>query len=351
MAVSIARWYKRERLELTVEFVTPAFLGNWEQKAELRAAPFKALLRYWWRVVEGHRYETAAELYRAESALFGSADEAGQSQLSISVLDKDVPLISDLGQGPTINHPEVEQTGHKVGAWLYLGYGPIGMVKGKGLQVRPPLKPEVPFKLVLDWPSRDERIQRSLKHILSAVSWFGAVGSRSRNGWGSLRLQGEGFQPLSLADFRWQQWETLLEKPYPWGLGRDGKDYLLWSTKNEHRSWEGAMEELAKVYVQVRTALMWTKPSGEVDNRHLLGYPVGDQKKKNHMVRDWDAKGFSRHASMLRLIVRRDGQKFIGMILHAPHAFGTDHAGVDAPEVWKEVHNRLDSLLMRLPHA
>lgn len=37
MAVSIARWHKRERLELTVEFVTPAFLGNWEQKSELRA--------------------------------------------------------------------------------------------------------------------------------------------------------------------------------------------------------------------------------------------------------------------------------------------------------------------------
>lgn len=349
MAVSIARWYKRERLELTVEFVTPAFLGNWEQQSELRAAPFKALLRYWWRVVEGHQYGTAEDLYQAESTLFGAAGDSGQSQLHISVQGKDVPLVSNLGQGPTINHPEVEQTKHNVGAWLYLGYGPIGMVKGKGLQVRPPLKPGVPFQLVLDWPSSDMQFQRSLRSVLSAVKWFGAVGSRSRNGWGSLQLQDKGFKPLSLADFRWQQWETLLEKPYPWGLGQNGEKYLLWRTKNEYEGWEGVMEELAKVYVQIRTGLKWTKPSGEIDDRHLLGYPVGDQKKKNHMVKDWDNNGFSRHAKSLRLLARKEGQKYRGYVLHVPHTFALPHPTIADEEVWTSVHNQLDQVMERIP--
>lgn len=36
MAVSIARWHKRERLDLTVEFVTQAFLGDAEQNGQWR---------------------------------------------------------------------------------------------------------------------------------------------------------------------------------------------------------------------------------------------------------------------------------------------------------------------------
>ena len=56
MGVNIARFYRRERLQFDCEIVTPMFLGNSRQEAELRAAPFKGLLRYWWRVANGYKY-------------------------------------------------------------------------------------------------------------------------------------------------------------------------------------------------------------------------------------------------------------------------------------------------------
>ena len=45
MKVNITRYYKREQLKLDCEIITPMFLGNANQEAELRAAPFKGLLR------------------------------------------------------------------------------------------------------------------------------------------------------------------------------------------------------------------------------------------------------------------------------------------------------------------
>jgi CRISPR-associated protein Cmr1 len=75
MPVTISRFYKREKLELDCEIITPMFLGNASQEAELRAAPFKGLLRYWWRVAEGAQFADHTELLAAENKLFGSPDE------------------------------------------------------------------------------------------------------------------------------------------------------------------------------------------------------------------------------------------------------------------------------------
>ena len=36
--------------KFTLQFCTPAFLGNAEQSGQWRTPPFKAQLRQWWRV-------------------------------------------------------------------------------------------------------------------------------------------------------------------------------------------------------------------------------------------------------------------------------------------------------------
>jgi CRISPR type III-B/RAMP module RAMP protein Cmr1 len=87
MPVTISRFYKREKLELDCEIITPMFLGNASQEAELRAAPFKGLLRYWWRVAEGAQFADHTELLAAENKLFGSPDEehGGRSLVTVEV--------------------------------------------------------------------------------------------------------------------------------------------------------------------------------------------------------------------------------------------------------------------------
>ena len=41
----ITRYHNMEELRLTVEFLTPTFLGGADQNAELRAAPFKVSVK------------------------------------------------------------------------------------------------------------------------------------------------------------------------------------------------------------------------------------------------------------------------------------------------------------------
>ena len=58
----ITRFHDTETLQVSVEFLTPTFLGGADQNAELRAAPFKNLLRQWWRVAVGSQYPNHKEM-------------------------------------------------------------------------------------------------------------------------------------------------------------------------------------------------------------------------------------------------------------------------------------------------
>ena len=86
MPVTVARSHQRERITLDCTVLTPLFLGGAEQEATLSAAPFKAALRYWWRVSGVHRTSDPEELFHKESELFGNANpECGRSLVEVEV--------------------------------------------------------------------------------------------------------------------------------------------------------------------------------------------------------------------------------------------------------------------------
>lgn len=76
-----------KKLEYTVRFTTPAFLGNAEQSGRWRTPPIKALLRQWWRVAyaaDKNFTVRVDEMRHEEGLLFGHAwleddnDQRGQ---------------------------------------------------------------------------------------------------------------------------------------------------------------------------------------------------------------------------------------------------------------------------------
>ncbi|AEH45214.1 CRISPR-associated RAMP protein, Cmr1 family [Thermodesulfatator indicus DSM 15286] len=348
----------RQRFEklVTVKFhcriITPMFLGDAEQKASLRPAPFKGLLRYWWRVAAGRNLKDPVELLTEETKIFGGGGEKAQKSLVTVELEGKPKIITDqrLPRVRNVFHPEA---GRPVNPLLYLGYGPVTWDKGSKY-TRFYLAPKETFTLKLTLPAsflEDEYFKTALLYLCA----FGAIGSRSRNGWGSFQV--EKIDPPITAKIKYSLWgKGLFQKDYPFTLAAQKEENLIkalvWKTKNLRKNWEEVMKELAEVYISVRTSL---SPDGtkDIDERHLLGFPL-----TNHYAFDAPNWGKNaRHASPLRLFVRKKKTGYQGFVLHLPFGISKEMRKNAARKefftpdkqfkIWQKVHQRLDQAMQR----
>lgn len=354
--------------ELTyqVSFNTPAFLGNAEQQAQWRTPPFKALLRQWWRVVKapdvGYDY---SELLKIENALFGSAvDGSGSSRSKVQLrLSRwDMGTLAELPRMANHHHDEVKRNGQHVpvGTAVYLGFGPV-TTQGN----RNAIAPEgaaVTFKL--RFPAHEEA---SLRKTMQLMSWFGSVGSRARNAWGSLHIEGEGllgFDGLCDSSLSSQApprslTEALTDRlaadwPHAPGLCADGRP-AIWRVVAGRANgkylgfttWREVLEQLAALKIGFRTQFKLNSgaPHRQVEDRHVLAYPV-----TNHGL---DGLPNARLASQMRLKVAKNIEgHYFGLITHLPctmpQAFFKP-GNVRPPEikhqieVWQQVHDFLNA--------
>lgn len=348
-----------KRLDYIVRFNTPAFLGNAEQNAQWRTPPFKALLRQWWRVACG--IKDAARLREEEGRLFGAAnDERGGSQKSQLRLRLDSwaggSLQGAWGNDPRVRHEEVGPNGMDVGSHLYLGYGPLVYQQGTALKHNAAIQARETNTLRLAWPGRET----SLAELMQLMHWFGTLGGRSRNGWGSLEFlplppgegRGEGatIAPLAanhpllrrislpLADCLRHDW------PHALGQSADGRP-LIWQSTQTFPTWREAMQVLARAKIGFRRQFVLGAP-GPFEQRHLLAYPV-----THHNVNAWGNQ--VRLANQLRFKVASNADgRLVARLFHLPCALPRDLAqalGRNAPTpqqqaaIWQTVHGWLDN--------
>ncbi len=115
-------------LEYTLQFLSPAFLGNAEQNAQWRTPPIKALLRQWWRVAyaadKGFAVNLAA-MRREEGLLFGHAwldddrDDKGNK-----VASRKSRVLIRLHQAPKSKQPAWAMGSQQgVNPWLFMDSG------------------------------------------------------------------------------------------------------------------------------------------------------------------------------------------------------------------------------------
>ncbi len=330
----ITRFHDTETLQVSVEFLTPTFLGGADQNAELRAAPFKNLLRQWWRVAVGSQYPNHKEMLKAEGDLFGSVldeSKACASRVRLELRPGDDFRIdqSGLNFGQT---PHSEVRAKSVSNALYLGYGPVS-THGVKTYIASGSKAELTLCL-------PKNCVPELLLVLAYVDAFGTLGSRCRNGWGSLALSGDDFNRESWANFNAKDWHELVNgtRQYPTHLGKDGKGILCWELKLPPKDWQAGMKALAEIYMNLRTSIN-IAPNG-LQKRHILGYPV-----THHNIPNWGG-GTGRMPSQLRLMVKRNEENhLVGRILHLPHRlpkqWEPQRLGQET-EVWQAIHQRLD---------
>lgn len=336
----ISRYHNTKQLDIGVEFLTPCFLGGADQNAELRAAPFKNLLRQWWRVAVGSQYSDPKEMLAAEGNLFGSViddSKASASRVRLDVQEAGVNIVSEKAPlddlGKTF-HSEVKG-GMQVSNALYLGFGPVS-----NRAIKAYIAPGSKAKLTLTFP-KDNTPELLL--VLAYIDAFGAIGSRCRNGWGAIALSGEGLGRQAVNLFSSQKFAQLVSgdtaKDYPTHLGKDNKGLLCWELKQPSQDWKDAMQALAGIYMDLRTSIN-IAPNG-LQKRHILGYPV-----TNHPVEAWGNKD-GRMPSQLRLIVKRnEEEQLVARILHLPHKlpkqWESQRLGQEVTVWQQDIHKWLD---------
>ncbi|HXH07491.1 MAG TPA: hypothetical protein VNI83_12995 [Vicinamibacterales bacterium] len=357
--------------------MTPAFLGGAEGPSELRTPPFKSLLRRWWRVVEvGGRQPNLAALREKEGRLFGHAwlkdggqAWASQSRVRIALDEWATGALSTWPDDPKVRHPEVG-SGRDIGSHLYLGYGLLTFRQGRTIldqNVRTSALADGVACALTIRTSVDSWSELRLDSILSLWAWFGTIGSRARNGWGSLEvIEDDGLpidltSPEALRPFS-RDFNACFDSDWPHALGRDEKGLLIWRTRSDFASWSEAMKVLAQTKIGFRTreSFSWM-PSGAsaCGPRHVLAYPV-----TNHRVQVWERGGedtFRLANQLLFKVLRIDqgsARRYVGLAVHLPHRLpepmlekldSSSRNKVRGGErgVWQRIHRHLDEVMLR----
>ncbi len=289
-----------KKLEYTVEFTTPAFLGNAEQAGQWRTPPFKALLRQWWRVAYAadHGFQVdVPKMRREEGLLFGHAwldddrDEQGRrvaarKSLVRIRLDKwDEGKMHGWQPLATVSHPEVKSP--DVYSDLYLGYGPVTLPRGgkpPQLKANAAIRADESATLSTAVPTthQDAELDRLLEANVPRIAqalWlmdrYGTLGGRSRNGWGSFSLTPMNSTPPLAGTPALRPWRDALGFDWPHALGQDDEGALIWQTQPD--DWKSLMRKLAIVKIGLRTQFKFPNvslPHAQPLDRHWLSYPI-----------------------------------------------------------------------------
>ncbi|MCK9521794.1 MAG: type III-B CRISPR module RAMP protein Cmr1 [Proteobacteria bacterium] len=314
----ITRYHNLERLELQLQFATPAFLGDAKQQAALRAAPFRGMLRYWWRILYGHQYDDVTKLATQERKIFGDTETGSRVRIAVTG-----EVSSKIGGFPKGEKFTVKN--YPVNILEYLSYGLFKYERGKGnVYQKAHLLPGQPFDFVLDTPSA---ITAEVRAALWGLITYGGVGAKCRNGFGSLAIAGikKGEMPKPTATLSEAKKHT--SQQYS-ALNQGSK---MFQTQQHFDSWEGA---LSKIGIAYRDARLGLERKHYFDRRGLVARPI---EARNENIPK-DIRG-GRHPKFTFMSVRQDKGKYRGQILTLPILFYEDEKRADYRQMVDAVHN------------
>ncbi|MDQ6961949.1 MAG: hypothetical protein Q9M28_05400 [Mariprofundaceae bacterium] len=276
-----------EKREYNISFTTPAFLGDANQQGKWRTPPFKALIRQWWRIVVAKEYHYHTDdIRKAEAELFGcAADENGggksKLRLRLGAWKK--------GSLAQWNKKGFSRLDRQVSSDVYLGYGPVSPASKKdnkpSIHLSHPPAIEAneetnTLKIGFDPACSDKQIQE-VDQAIQLIAWFGTLGGRSRNGWGSLHLLKKDNSDFGIpnvkeiACFSSSLKDCLLyeyiDSEWACAFATDEKGLLIW--QQDVSSWQKAVDILAALRKESRKSVEDFKTRG-LQATHLLGYPV-----------------------------------------------------------------------------
>ena len=352
-------------LRYEVKFLTPAFLGNAEQAGQWRTPPFKALLRQWWRVAVAKEFDYVWKPMRiAEGQIFGHAygndkpnDPARASRVRLRL---EPAWNKGTRKAWSEQFERVTTTRNGKGGVpsdLYAGYGPIqpGNPRERAQAIDPEEKADLRLLCM------DHEVERETRNAIQLAHWFGAMGSRSRNGWGSLLIAESDGGVLDHRQLAGNELLASLTRPldqclsldWPHAIGQDDSGPLAWVSAPVSQ-WSQAINEIARLLVEIRAiAKSYPNRAGHFAAVHLLGYPAGG----NWKVKSWGND--ARLASPLRFKLIRDDNQLRVLACHLPCALlrdlrcklpRDDQIWLNQHELtaWQTIHREIDKQMGRV---
>jgi CRISPR-associated protein Cmr1 len=273
------------KLSVRLSAVTPLFLGGAapNEQAELRPPSIKGLLRYWYRALDGD-YARVENGVRRDDRFFGSTS-TGQSPCLLRVGNW---MTGEAAWDKARYQRLLGQDGFKRGprADAHNGLNYLGYSLELGENHRKALPAGASF--TLDILTRPDVVDNDMKRAWLGSLWLlthiGGLGSRSRRGFGSLRLTD------------WRNWDEATQlplacnadSPATWSermtqcidllhqwfrrpveaqhtvLGRTARMLLL---RNGHDTWEQALDDAG---YRMQTFRQRRQPDYHAVKRHLI---------------------------------------------------------------------------------
>lgn len=301
-----------------IETITPMFLSGADQtKAELRAASIKGLLRYWWRALQAE--PDIDKLRKRESEIFGSANEkqGGGSSFAIRITYDKALLEQKIKKGNLPNYPvEVISQGQvrKLNILEYLSYGAF---KNRDGGFREYIQEKFQFNLHIQYTN-----ETHLNDILATIyvfNFFGCVGAKSRNGFGSFHISNreEAFADIkdilsTSTPYEAQNLKKLIRNNGITAYPSFSKGVQIFKAKGFFNSAFDSLADVGKIYKNTKGSL---EKKHNYESRQFIGAPLDPPPKERFK------SILPRHAKPYFIKVAKEGSKYRSYILYLPSLY------------------------------
>jgi CRISPR-associated protein Cmr1 len=231
-----------EELSYRCEVITPMFVAGADQEtAELREAPIKGLLRFWWRATG--EFDNLNQMKEREEEVFGSKQE--KSRIQVLLNEKKITTSDKKLKGDDDGRPDK----FRGDILKYLSYG---------CHDRPYIQPGSRFNIKIRLlPEYRKEVERALY----AFYWFGGIGSKSRNGFGSFSVEPK-IDPKPHIEIL----SHTIDK-----FTKINKRQTLFSSVVTYPSWEKALSKIGYLYWEAR---MSVEKRHQFDQRAKISKPI-----------------------------------------------------------------------------
>ena len=314
-------------ITFTCEVVTPMFLAGADgNKPEFRPPSIKGALRFWWRAMHGNM--NIEQLRNEETRIFGGGgNDAERSKVNIRVSHPNLPLQGNL---PTKNismplrkyHDEYGEI-HNVDLFKYLAYG---AEKRKFIAI------DIEFEITFTYNDRIS-VNNDILNPFYALVFFGGLGAKCRNGFGSFQIKECSDKSISLINDPAVFLRSLSPNfsfLSPCLYTAFSKDFSLFKTNNSKNTWSECLAVIGEAYAVERRKLEYVH---HYDKRAYIATPIIQSKT------DWHTE---RHAKQYFLSVTKNNNKYDGWILFLPYK----HRHDTVANAYKDVTDKLNNGLL-----